>query len=111
MSHSLKIWENILNKRVKNQIRVFITKYQFGFMTRRFIMEPIFFIRQIVQKYREITVVQLRITVKIQLYMVFIYLEKACQRAPREILKQALLKKGLKNVIKDMYKRASTIGK
>ena len=101
MSHSMKIWEKIIDKRVRGETTV--TRNQFGFMPGRSTMEPIFCVRQIVEKYREI---------KKKLCMVFIDLEKAYDRVPREILKWALMKKGLPkvyvNIIEDMYEGAST---
>ena len=101
MSHSMKIWEKIIDKRVRGETTV--TRNQFGFMPGRSTMEPIFCVRQIVEKYREI---------KKKLCMVFIDLEKAYDRVPREILKWTLMKKGLPkvymNIIEDMYEGAST---
>lgn len=49
-------------------------------------MEPIFRVYRIVEKYREM---------KRKLYMVFIDIEKAYDKVPREILKGALMKTGL----------------
>ena len=101
MSHSMKISENIIDKRVRSETTV--TRNLFGFMSGRSTMEPIFCVRQIVEKYRER---------KRKLCMVFIDLEKAYDRVPREILKWALMKKGLPkvyvNIIEDMYEGVST---
>jgi len=61
-------------------------------------MEPIFFVRQVMETHRE----KNRI-----LCMIFIDLEKAYERFPREVLKWILMKKGLPkayvNIIGDMY--------
>ena len=65
MSHSMKIWEKIIDKRVRGETTV--TRNQFRFMPERSTMEPIFCVRQIVEKYREI---------KKKLCIVFIDLEK-----------------------------------
>lgn len=45
MSHSINIWEEIIDKRATSE--TFITKNQFGFILWRFTMEPIFCVRHI----------------------------------------------------------------
>ena len=66
-------------------------------------MEPLFCVRQLVEKYRE---------KKKKLCMVFIDLEKAYDRVPREVLKWALMRKEVPkkyiNLIQDMYDSSST---
>jgi len=66
MSYSMKIWEKIIDKRIRGETAV--TKDQFGFIPGMSTMEPLFNVRQLVEKYRE----------KKNLSMVLIDLKKAC---------------------------------
>ena len=101
MSHSMKIWEKIIEKRIRCETS--ISGNQFGFMPGKSTMEPLFCVRQLVEKYRE---------KKKKLCMVFIDLEKAYDRVPREVLKWALMRKEVPkayiNLIQDMYDSSST---
>ena len=103
MSHSMKIWEKVIEKRLRSETTV--SRNQFGFMPGKSTMEPIFCMRQIVEKYRE---------KKRKLCVVFIDLEKAYDRVPREVLEWTLKKKGVPRVyvkvIEEMYEGASTDG-
>jgi hypothetical protein len=51
MSHTMKLWERIIEHRLRGVTNV--TKNQFGFMPRRSIMEAIFLIRQLMERCRE----------------------------------------------------------
>ena len=51
MSHSMKIWEKIIEKRIRSETA--ISGNQFGFMPGKSTMEPLFCVRQLVEKYRE----------------------------------------------------------
>ena len=97
----MKIWEKVIEKRLRSE--TIVSRNQFGFMPGKSTMEPIFCMRQIVEKYRE---------KKRKLCMVFIDLEKAYDRVPREVLEWTLKKKGVPRVyvkiIEEMYERAST---
>jgi hypothetical protein len=96
MSHTMKLWERIIEHRLRGVTNV--TENQFGFMPGRSTMETIFLIRQLMERYRE---------QKKDLYMIFIDLEKAYNKVPRNIMWWALQKHKVSTnyiiLIKDMY--------
>jgi hypothetical protein len=101
MSHTMKLWERVIEQRLRKKVQ--ITENQFGFMPGRSTMEAIHLMRQTMEFYRD---------KKKDLHMVFIDLEKAYDRVPREVLWWALTKKDVSkkyiDLIKDMYEGAST---
>ena len=71
MSHTMKLWGRVNEHQLKRMTSV--SKNQFGFMPRRSTIEAVFLIRQLIERFRE---------QKKDLHMVFIDLEKACNKVP-----------------------------
>ena len=101
MSHTLKLWERVIEVRLRKEVQ--IAELQFGFMPERSTIDAIFGLRMLMEKWRKGQKV---------LYCVFIDLEKAYDRVPREELWECLRLVGTSEcyvrVIKDMYDRART---
>jgi Reverse transcriptase (RNA-dependent DNA polymerase) len=101
MSHIMKLWERVIEHRLRKLTTV--SKNQFGFMLRRSTMEAIFLIRQLMKRHRE---------QKKDLHMIFIDLEKAYDKIPRNImwwtLKRKLVPTKYVTLIKDMYTNVVT---
>jgi Reverse transcriptase (RNA-dependent DNA polymerase) len=75
MSHITKLWERVIEHRLRKL--TIISKNRFGFIPERFIMEVIFLIRQLMERHRKL---------KKNLHMIFINLEKAYDKIPRNIM-------------------------
>lgn len=101
MSHTMKLWERVIEHRLRRLTSV--TKNQFGFMPGRSTMEAIFLVRQLMERYKE---------QKKDLHMVFIDLEKAYDKIPRNVMWWALEKHKVPlkyiTLIKDMYDNVVT---
>jgi hypothetical protein len=96
MSHTMKLWERIIEHRLRGVTN--ITKNQFGFMSERSTMEAIFLIRQLIERCKK---------QKKDLHMIFIDLEKAYGKVPTNVMWRALQKHKVLSkyitLIKNMY--------
>ena len=76
MSHTMKIWERIIDRRLR--VETTIGDEQFGFMPGRGTTDAIFAVRQLMEKHRENRKDYIRYV------YIYIYLEKAYDRVPRQ---------------------------
>ena len=75
MSHTMKIWEKIIEARLRN--RVELSKQQYGFMPGKGTTDAMFVLRMLMEKCKE---------GQRQLHCVFVNLVIAYDRVPREEL-------------------------
>jgi predicted phosphoadenosine phosphosulfate sulfurtransferase len=75
MSHTVKLWERIIEYLLRGVINV--TENQFGFISGKSTMEEIFLIRQLMERYKK---------QKKDLYIVFIDLEKAYDKMTKYVI-------------------------
>jgi hypothetical protein len=92
----MKLWERIIEHRLRGVTNV--TENQFGFMPGRSTMEAIFLIRKLMERCME---------QKKDMHMIFIDLEKAYDKVPRNVIWWALQKHKVSSkyitLIKDMH--------
>ena len=82
MCHTMKLWERVIEQRLRHETK--ISENQFGFMSGKSIMEVIYLLRRLMEMYRD---------KKKDLHMVFIDLEKAYDKVPKDLIWWALEKK------------------
>ena len=97
----MKLWERVIEQRLRGTTQ--ISTNQFGFMPGRSTTEAIFLIRQVMERYRE---------QKKDLHFIFIDLEKAYDKIPRNVMWWALDKHKVPSkyvtLIKVMYNNVVT---
>ncbi|KAK3559189.1 hypothetical protein QTP86_005183 [Hemibagrus guttatus] len=102
MSHTMKLWERIVEARLRKVVE--ICEQQYGFMPRKSTTDAIFALRILMEKYRD---------GQRELHCVFVDLEKAYDRVPREELWYCMRKSGVAEkyvrVVQDMYERSRTV--
>ncbi|KAK3551371.1 hypothetical protein QTP70_016656, partial [Hemibagrus guttatus] len=102
MSHTMKLWERVVEARLRRVVE--ICEQQYGFMPRKSTTDAIFALRILMEKYRD---------GQRELHCVFVDLEKAYDRVPREELWYCMRKSGVAEkyvrVVQDMYERSRTV--
>ncbi|MCJ8739626.1 hypothetical protein PDJAM_G00049200 [Pangasius djambal] len=102
MSHTMKLWERVVEARLRKVVE--ICEQQYGFMPRKSTKDAIFALRILMEKYRD---------GQRELHCVFVDLEKAYDRVPREELWCCMGKSGVAEkyvrVVQDMYERSRTV--
>ncbi|KAK3549947.1 hypothetical protein QTP86_016866 [Hemibagrus guttatus] len=102
MSHTMKVWERVVEARLRKVVE--ICEQQYGFMPRKSTTDAIFALRILMEKYRD---------GQKELHCVFVDLEKAYDRVPREELWYCMRKSGVAEtyvrVMQDMYERSRTV--
>ncbi|KAK3522974.1 hypothetical protein QTP86_010295 [Hemibagrus guttatus] len=102
MSHTMKLWERVVEARLRKVVE--ICEQQYGFMPRKSTTDAIFALRILMEKYRG---------GQRELHCVFVDLEKAYDRVPREELWYCMRKSGVAEkyvrVVQDMCERSRTV--
>ncbi|KAK3531764.1 hypothetical protein QTP70_028289 [Hemibagrus guttatus] len=102
MSHTMKVWERVVEARLRKVVEV--CEQQYGFMPRKSTTDAVSALRILMEKYRD---------GQRELHCVFVDLEKAYDRVPREELWYCMRKSGVAEkyvrVVQDMYERSRTV--
>ena len=101
ISHTMKIWERVIDRRLREETT--IGEEQFSFMPGRGTTDAIFAARQVIEKHREM---------QKELHLVFIDLEQAYDRVPRQdvwrCLREQVVPEKYGRLVKDTYEDART---
>ena len=102
ISHTMKIWEKIIDQRIREEME--IGPEQFGFIPERSTTEATFALKMTMEKHRE---------KQKGLHLVFIDLEKAYDRVPRQEVWRCTTEKGVPEkyvrLVQDMYQNVKTL--
>lgn len=101
LDHGMKVVERVLERLIREKVS--INEMQFGFMPGRGTTEAIFIVRQMQEKY---------LGKKRKLYFIFVDLEKAFDRVPREVvqwsMRKLLVEEWIVRVVMAMYDGSRT---
>ncbi|CAK1587880.1 unnamed protein product [Parnassius mnemosyne] len=102
MSHTMKLFERIIDTRIRQQCTV--SDSQYGFQPGRGTMDPIFALRILMEKHRE---------KNMPLHFLFLDLQKAFDCVPREMiwwaLRSKLVPETYVEIARDMYRNSDSI--
>ena len=101
INHSMKLWERVVETRLRKEVD--ICEQQYGFMPGRSTTDPMFALRLLMEKYRE---------GQRELHCMFVDLEKAYDRVPRQELWECMRQSGVAEkyvrIVQDMYEGSVT---
>ncbi|KAK3567574.1 hypothetical protein QTP86_020021, partial [Hemibagrus guttatus] len=100
----MKVWERVVEARLRKVVEICEQQYEKEHMPRKSTTDAIFALRILMEKYRD---------GRRELHCVFVDLEKAYDRVPREELWYCMRKSGVAEkyvrVVQDMYERSRTV--
>ena len=101
ISHIIKLWERVVERRLRNDLT--FSEQQCGFVTGKSTTDALFALRVLMEKYKE---------GQKELHCVFVDLEKAYDKKPREEAWYCMRKSGLAEkyvrIVQDMYDDSTT---
>ena len=101
IGHTMKLWERIIERRLRRDLT--FSNQQYGFMPGKSTTDALFSLRVLMEKYRE---------GQKELHCVFVDLEKAYHKVPREEVWYCMRKSGLAEkyvrIVQDMYDGSTT---